>query len=225
MSDKPHYHGHRERLRERLVREPRSLADYEILELLLGHVVRRGDTKPLAKELLTTFGTLRGVFEAQEAELLDVPGFGPSLAGFWALWRETWSRLHEAPLRERAVLSGPEQVAALAKARLGPSRTEEFWLALVDSKNRLLAWERLSRGTVDRTPVYPREVLALALKHQAAGVILVHNHPGGDPKPSSDDIETTRRIARVALEMGLRLLDHLVVAEAGWYSFEQQGML
>lgn len=225
MSDKPHYHGHRERLRERLAREPRSLADYEILELLLSHVVRRGDTKPLAKELLAIFGTLRGVFEAQEAELLDVPGFGPALAGFWALWRETWSRLHEAPLRERAVLSGPEEVAALAKARLGPSRTEEFWLALLDSKNRLLAWERLSRGTVDRTPVYPREVLALALKHQAAGVILVHNHPGGDPKPSSDDIETTRRIARVALEMGLRLLDHLVVAESGWYSFQQQGML
>lgn len=223
--DKPHYHGHRERLRERLVRDPRGLADYEVLELLLGHVIRRGDTKPLAKELLARFGTLRGIFEAQEAELLDVDGFGPSLAAFWVLWRETWSRLHEAPLRERAVLSGPEEVAALAKARLGASRTEEFWLALVDSKNRLLGWERLARGTVDQAPVYPREVMVLALKHQAAGVILVHNHPGGDPRPSTADIETTRHINRVAVEMGLKLLDHLVVAEGGWYSFQEQGML
>ncbi len=223
--DKPHYHGHRERLRERLLRDPRGLADYEVLELLLGHVIRRGDTKPLAKELLARFGTLRGVFEAQEGELLDVDGFGPALAAFWALWREVWSRHHEAPLRERAVLSGPEEVAALAKARLGTSRTEEFWLALVDGKNRLLGWERLARGTVDQAPVYPREVMAMALKHQATGVILVHNHPGGDPRPSAADIETTRRIARVAVEMGLRLLDHLVVAEGGWYSFQEQGML
>jgi len=225
MSDKPHYHGHRQRLRERLVRDPRALADYELLELLLGQVIRRGDTKPLAKALLAKFGTLRGVFEAQEAELLDVPGFGRSLADFWTLWRETWSRLHEAPLRQRAVLSGPEEVAALARARLGPSRTEEFWLALVDGKNRLLAWEQLARGTVDRTPVYPREVLAMALKHKAAGVVLVHNHPGGDPRPSSEDMETTRRIARLATEMGLRLLDHLVVAEDAWFSFQEQGML
>ncbi|EPR44767.1 DNA repair protein RadC [Desulfovibrio sp. X2] len=221
----PHYHGHRQRLRERLAREPRQLADYEILELLLGLVIRRGDTKPLAKELLARHKTLRGVFLADPAELRDLDGFGDATADFWLLWRETWARLHEAPVADRVVIQGPENVAELAKARLGPYRREEFWVALVDNKNRLLAWERASQGTVDQTIVYPREVFSRALELKASGMVLVHNHPGGDPRPSAQDVELTRRMVRAATDLGMRVLDHIIVTDHAFYSFQQEGML
>ncbi|HBE94897.1 MAG TPA: hypothetical protein DDW80_05580, partial [Desulfovibrio sp.] len=125
----------------------------------------------------------------------------------------------------RQVLSGPEAVIAAARARFGRSGTEEFWAALLDNKNRVLAWERVSQGTVDQTAVYPREILALALKHKASGLILVHNHPGGDPRPSEADIRITAQLARAATDLGLRLLDHLIVAEDRHVSFQEQGLL
>lgn len=221
----PHYLGHRQRLREKLLAEPKSLADYELLELLLGQVLPRRDTKPLAKELVTRFGALRAVVMARPEQLQEVSGFGESLAGHWALLREIFARLGEAPVREKQVFSGPEVVAAAARARIGHLAVEEFWLALVDNKNRLMAWERVGKGTVDETPVYPREVLALALKHQASGLILAHNHPGGDPSPSIQDRELTRRIAQSAKELGLRVLDHIIVAETRHFSFQDAGLL
>jgi len=225
VSRAPHYHGHRQRLKERLARDPRQLLDYELLELVLGQVLARQDTKPLAKELLSRFATLRGVFAARPEELRKVPGFGPALESFWVLWRECQARLREAPIRERAVLASPQAVADLALARLGDCATEEFWVALVDNKNRLLAWERAARGTVDRATVYVREVLSLALESGASGLVLVHNHPGGDPRPSEQDRELTRRLARAAGDLGLRVLDHIVVAEDRFFSFQSEGLL
>ncbi|MEW5773715.1 MAG: DNA repair protein RadC [Thermodesulfobacteriota bacterium] len=225
MTTAPHYHGHRKRLRERLARNPRDLSDYEVLELLLGYVLARQDTKPLAKDLLKRCGTLRGVFTARSEELRQASGFGPALETFWAVWRECQARMKEAPVQERAVLSRPEAVAELAMARLGAASTEEFWVALVDNKNRLMAWEQVSRGTVDRTTVYSREVLALALGWSASGLILVHNHPGGDPRPSASDRELTRLLVRSAADLGLRILDHVIVAEERYFSFQAQGLL
>lgn len=222
---KPHYHGHRGRLRERLNRDTRQLADYEVLELLLGYVIRRGDTKPLAKELLARHKTLRGVFLADPAEFREIEGFGPATEEFWLLWRELWARMHEAPVQERVVIQSPQEVAALAKARLGPNRREEFWVAMVDNKNRLLAWERVSQGTVDQTIVFPREVFTRALELKASGIVLVHNHPGGDPRPSTQDVELTRRMVRAAGDLGVRVLDHLIVTDRAFYSFQQEGML
>ncbi len=224
-SPAPHYLGHRQRLRERLLAEPKVLADYELLELLLGQVLPRRDTKPLAKALLARFGTLREAMNARADALRELPGFGEGLLGHWELLRELFARLGEAPVRERQVFSGPEVVAEAARARIGHLGVEEFWVALVDNKNRLVAWERVGRGTVDETPMYPREVLALALKHQASGVILAHNHPGGDPSPSVQDRELTRRMVRAAQELGLRVLDHVIVAEARHFSFQDAGLL
>lgn len=223
--DKPHYLGHRARLRSRLAREPKALADYELLELVLAQVLKRSDTKPLAKALLGRFGTLAGVFAAPEDQLLALDGFGPALCAHWTLLRELLARLAEGNLAPRQVLSGPEAVIAAARARFGRGGTEEFWAALLDNKNRVLAWERVSQGTVDQTAVYPREILALALKHKASGLILVHNHPGGDPKPSEADIRITAQLARAAGDLGLRLLDHLIVAEDRHASFQEQGLL
>jgi len=221
----PHYLGHRQRLREKLTHEPKALADYELLELLLGQVLPRRDTKPLAKDLVARFGSLRGVLTARPEALCEVKGFGETLIGHWALVCEIFARLGEAPVRERQVFTGPEVVAEAARARLGHLAVEEFWVALVDNKNRLMAWERVGKGTVDETAVYPREVLALALRHQASGVILAHNHPGGDPSPSMQDRDLTRRIARSAQELGLRVLDHLIVTEAKHFSFQDAGLL
>ncbi len=110
-------------------------------------------------------------------------------------------------------------------ARLGSLEDEEFWVALVDNKNRLVGWEQVSRGTVDQTAVYPREVLALALLRKASGMILVHNHPGSDPKPSRQDVELTKRIVTAAREVEVRILDHLVVTEKSYFSFQSEGML
>lgn len=221
----PHYHGHRERLRERLRRDARQLADYEILELLLGYVIRRGDTKPLAKELLSRRKTLRELFLADPSELRQIEGFGPASEDFVLLVRELWARMHEAPVTQRTVIQSPQDVAELAKARLGPSRREEFWVAMVDNKNRLLAWERLGQGTVDQAAVFPREIFGRALELKASGLVLVHNHPGGDPRPSSQDVELTRRMTRIAADLGVRVLDHLVVTDRASFSFQQEGML
>jgi len=220
-----HYHGHRERLRNRLMKDSRQLADYEILELLLGLVVPRRDMKPLAKELLERCKTLRGVFQVDPEQLRGLEGFGPSLESFWVLMRELRARQAEAPVLERPVLKSPQAVAELAISRLGSNLKEEFWLALVDNKNRLIGWERLSLGTVDQTAVYPREVLALALERKASGIIMVHNHPGGDLSPSKQDVDLTRRIVRAAQELNVRMLDHLIVTESGFFSFQSQALL
>jgi len=221
----PHYHGHRKRLKDRLAENPRGLAEYEVLELLLSYANPRRDNKPLAKALLARFGSLRGVFSARIAELKAVEGFGEGYARFWQLWREFWARINEDPVRERVALSSPDIVARMAMARLGSLEDEEFWVALVDNKNRLVGWEQVSRGTVDQTAVYPREVLALALLRKASGMILVHNHPGSDPKPSRQDVELTKRIVTAAREVEVRILDHLVVTEKSYFSFQSEGML
>ncbi len=225
MDERPHYHGHRERLREKLRRDSTTLADYELLELVLGLVHRRKDTKPLAKLLLQRYKNLRGVFSVQQEELRTIKDFGPSLESFWQLLAELKARIDEAPVTSKVVFSSPRVVADVAMARLGDRTSEEFWVALVDNKNRLMAWERLSKGTVDQAPVYPREVLGLALERKASGIVMVHNHPGGDPRPSAADIELTKRICRVAEELGVRMLDHLIVAESEYFSFQSQGML
>ncbi len=221
----PHYVGHRKRLKERLLENPRGLADYEVLELLLSYANFRRDNKPLAKTLLARFKTMRGVFLARESELRSVEGFGPGFEQFFALWREFWARVNEHPVTERVVLNSPEVVAEVAIARLGSSESEEFWIALVDNKNRLIGWEQVSRGTVDRAAVYPREVLTMALMRKASGVILVHNHPGRDPKPSIQDVELTKRIRSAASEIDLRVLDHVVVTDTSFFSFQSEGLL
>lgn len=225
MSDKPHYLGHRQRLKDRFLKDPGLLDDYEVLELLLGYALPRKDTKPLAKALLDRFGSLRGVFGAKPHELREVQGFGPGLTTFWTLWQEFWARLSQDALPERSRIDSPLALVEVAKARLGRDARESFWTALVDNKNRLLSFSRTAQGTVDQSAIYPREIISLALEHKASGLILVHNHPGGDPAPSRQDREVTREIQKSASSLGIRVLDHIIVADDSWYSFQENGLL
>lgn len=220
-SNPPFCHGHRERLRQRLGHEPTAVADYEVLELLLGYGLTRKDTKPLAKELMQRFGGIRGALDARPDELLRVPGFGPGLLAFWQVLRETRARYAAADVLRREVLATPESVARMAQARLGLNQHEECWLALVDRRNRLIAWERLRNGGVAQVSIYPRDVLEAALLHKASGIILVHNHPGGNPAPSQEDRLLTEELQRLAPRMGLRLLDHVIVTDGDCYSITQ----
>lgn len=223
--DQPHYLGHRSRLKERLRRDSQALADYEILELLLGYANPRRDAKPLAKALLERFGSLRGVYQARQADLAEVDGFGEGLDAFWTLWREFLARLGEQDVADRVQVSDPKVVADLARERLGTLAGEEFWVLLLDASNRVIGWERMSRGSVDHSPVSPREVLALALRRHAAGLVLVHNHPSGDPKPSEADREITRMVSMTAHGMGVKVLDHVIVAGKKWTSLKKAGLM
>ncbi len=225
MDSKPHYHGHRDRLREKLRKDATQLADYEVLELVLGTVLLRKDTKPLAKELLFRFRTLHGVLNARPSELRSVPGFGPSLQAHWLLLRELMARCHESPARERAVLSGPSDIVNMARARLGNLAHEEFWAAFLDNQNRLLAWERVTTGTVNTTMIYPRDLMEKALGHKASSLVVVHNHPGGNPFPSTPDIEITRQLVQSGKTLGIRVLDHIIVTEDTHYSLRDEGHL
>lgn len=225
MTDSPHYIGHRKRLKERLRKDPKQLADYELLEALLTFVIPRRDTKPLAKELMQRFGSIRDVLKARPEELRKVKGLGEAAETLWTTLAELRARYEETPVTRRQVLSRPSAVAEMAISRLGANPSEEFWIALVDNKNRLIAWERVSRGTVNQAAVYPREVLALALERKAGGIIMVHNHPGGDVTPSQPDIDLTQRISRAAKDLDIRVLDHLIVTENNYYSFQAHGLL
>lgn len=220
-----HTKGHRERLRLRMRADPTALSEYEVLELLLGHVLIRRDTKPLAKELLQRFQSLRGVLDARETELACVPGFGPGLATFWILLREVMARYEAGPALRREVMASPKVVAAIAQKRLSGYPHEEMWAAYVDTQNRLLAWERAARGSLETVPLQPRDVVERALTLKATGIILVHNHPGGKSQPSGQDVYLTHKVAAAAETLGIRLLDHVIVTDTTCYSITQEKIL
>ncbi len=221
----PHYAGHRARLRERLIRDSAALADYEILELLLGYALLRRDTKPLAKDLLEHFGSIRGVLDALPAELQQVEGVGEGVAALQLLLREMLARYAESPMRERESLCSPAAVAEMVLPRLSGTPREELWIATVDAGNRLINWERLAQGTVGTVPCYPRDILERVLQRKASGFFLVHNHPGGTPKASPEDAEMTKNIQRIATSMGLRLIDHLIVSGGACYSIREDRLI
>lgn len=225
MVDRENVHGHRSRLRDRFNAAPLAVADYELLELLLTYALPRKDTKAPAKELLRQFGSLQDVLAAAPERIAEIPGLGPGTATLWRILQECQARRANAPLVCRETFTSPEQVRELVCSRLGHLSKEEFWVLLVDNQNRLISFERIQQGTVDQTAAYPREILELALKRHASGLILVHNHPGGNPSPSEPDKQLTTRLSRISEDLGLRLLDHLIVAGNTFTSFRSLGIL
>jgi DNA repair protein RadC len=222
---KPHYHGHRGRVRERVLRAGiDSLPDYELLELLLFYAIDRVDTKPLAKKLIERFGTLGDIFAAEAAQLREFEIDQRTLVLFRAV-RESGRRLAERKVKDMPVLTNWQQLIDYCHAALAHEKTEQFRILFLDRKNVLIADEVQQRGTIDHTPVYPREVVKRALDLGAAALILVHNHPSGDPKPSRDDIEMTKEIRKAAEALGISIHDHLVIGRKGHASFRSLGLL
>ncbi len=193
--------------------------------MLLGHVLIRRDTKPLAKDLLARFKSLRGVMDAPLTELQEVRGFGPGLATFWLLLREIKARCAESRLLDKDVIVSGQSVADMARQRLAGVAHEELWGAYLDNQNRLISWRKLAEGIGGRVFVHNAVVLAPALELKATGIILVHNHPGGETQPSASDVELTRTLAHAAKMMDVRLLDHVIVTENDYVSLADLGIV
>ena len=223
--DEPHYLGHRDRLRTRLLdggTEP--VPDYELLEFLLYATIPRVDTKPLAKQLIERFGSFAAVMSAGREALRDAKLSDATIASLLAV-REAASRMLKGEMRDKPVLSSWQALLDYCRARMGFGPTEEFRLLFLDRKNVLMADERHQTGTVDQTPVYPREVVKRALELSASAVIMVHNHPSGDTTPSRSDIEMTRSVREALKTVNVALHDHLVVGRGRHSSFKSLGLL
>ncbi len=221
----PHYLGHRERLRERFVEAPEALPDYELLELLLATAIPRRDTKPVAKALIQRFGSFADVISAEHHALVAADGLGPASATVLKVVREAAVRLARAQVIGRPVISGWDQLVDYCTTAMATLPTEQFRLLFLDLKNVLIADEVQQEGTVDHTPLYPREVAKRALELHASAVIMVHNHPSGDPTPSKADIQMTRAVREALAAIGIQLHDHLVVGRGSTVSFKAMALL
>ena len=217
----PHYHGHRERLRGRF-REAGAdaLSDYELLELLLFRALAHRDVKPLAKMLLAKFGSFAEVIAAPEARLAEVKGLGGAGITELKIVQAAASRLLRGAIQKRPVLSSWSSVLDYCRTAQGFADREQFRVLFLDKRNALIADEVQQTGTVDHTPVYPREVVKRALELSASAIILVHNHPSGDPTPSPADIQMTKAIIAVAGPLGIAVHDHLIVGKDGHASLK-----
>jgi DNA repair protein RadC len=217
----PHYHGHRERLRQRF-REagPEAVNDYELLELVLFRAIPQRDVKPLAKSLIARFGSFSEVIAAPPGRLREIKGVGESVITDLKIVHAAASRLTRGQVQKRPVLSSGSGVLDYCRTTMAFAEKEQFRILFLDKRNQLIADEVQQTGTVDHTPVYPREVVKRALELSATALILVHNHPSGDPTPSQADIQMTRTIIEVARSLGIAVHDHIIVGKDGHASFK-----
>ena len=220
-AETPHYHGHRERLRERFHGAgPDALSDYELLEMALFPALPRRDTKPLAKTLLKTFGSFAEVIHAPVARLREIDGIGDAAINQLKLIAAAASRIAKGQLKHRTMLSSWNDVIDYCRTSMAFADKEQFRILFLDKRNQLISDEVQQTGTVDHTPVYPREVIKRALELSATAILLVHNHPSGDPTPSQADIQMTRAIIDIAGPLGIAVHDHLIVGKNGHASMK-----
>jgi DNA repair protein RadC len=213
-------------MRARLVSAgPDALADHEMLEMVLFLALPRRDTKPIARALLGRFASFAGAIAAPVNDLRGIEGLGEAGMAALKLVQGAALRLARAEVMDRPVLSNWDRLLEYLAAVLARERIEQFRVLFLDARNRLLGDEAQSRGTVNHTPVYPREVVKRALELNATALILVHNHPSGDPTPSSEDVAMTAEVKAAATALGVTLHDHIIVGNGRWLSFRQQGLL
>ena len=224
--EKPHWQGHRDRLRTKLLkRGAGALDDYEILEVLLMAFIPRRDVKPIAKALETKFGSLSAILAAPAEDLVKVGGVGETVAAYIKAIAELHSRAGREEIKAKEIISSWSALVAYVRRELQHEKREQFRVIFLDRKNQLITDEIMGRGTVDHAPVYPREIARRALELQASSLILVHNHPSGDPKPSRADIEITREIIDVLGPFDITVHDHLIVGTSGVVSFRTSGLI
>ncbi len=216
---------HRKRLRHRfLTGGAKAMPDYEILELTLFRIIPRQDVKPLARRLIDTFGDLNGVLAAPIARLESVEGVGTAVALELKVMETSTHHMARAKIMQRHVISSWDAVLDYCHTVMAHRDTEQFRVLYLDRKNVLIAEEEQGSGTVDHVPVYPREVVKRALELNASSMILVHNHPSGNPSPSQEDIDMTKQVANAAQALNITLHDHLIIGRSRELSFKSQGL-
>ncbi len=223
---KPHYLGHRERLRRRFQKTgAEGMQEYELLELLLTYAVPRKDVKPVAKNLIKRFGDLASVLDADLKELENAPGVGSISAILIKLVKELFCVYLERKMSHKDLLSSPKAVIDFARAKLAGYPHEVFMVIYLNAKNEVIEHKIIHEGTINRAIIYPRRVIEEALKCHATSLILVHNHPSGHPEPSEDDKNVMQIIKKVATPMDIDIVDHIIVAKNGYFSFAEQQLI
>ena len=223
---KPHYHGHRDRLRARFAQKGAdALADYELLELYLFRSIPRRDIKPLAKALIAKFGSFSDTISAPIARLCEVKGISEKIALDLKILQASAIKLGQETVLNRPLLSSWTALLEYCRSAMQYEDVEQFRVLFLDRKNRLIADEVLGKGTIDRAPVYPREVIKRALELGSTAIILAHNHPSGDPTPSQSDIDMTQTIVKAAKPLGISVHDHIIVGRINTVSFKSLGLM
>ncbi len=221
-----HREGHRNRLRERFrTGGADALPDYELLELLLFRSIPRRDTKKLAKDLISRFGTFAEVIAAAPGRLAEVSGIGEATITDLKLVAASAQRMMRIEVMNRPVLSSWNAIIDYCRSAMAFENKEQFRILFLDKSNTMIADEVQQRGTVDHTPVYPREIIKRALELSATAIILVHNHPSGDPTPSNADVRMTREILEISRPLGILLHDHVIIGRKGHVSFKGKGLI
>ncbi len=224
--EKPHHLGHRKRLRERFLSHgPEALADYELLEMILFPAKPVGDVKPMAKALLAEFGSFAQVLIASPLELMKVEGVNEAAMVAIKTAKAAAERLLKEEIADRPVIKSWTQLLDYCRLHIGHNLNEEFHVLFLNHKLELMADERQQKGTVNHTPVYPREVVKRALELGASSMILVHNHPSGDVSPSKSDVDVTRQIVEAARPLGIEVHDHLIIGAKKHFSFKAKGLV
>jgi len=221
-----HFHGHRERLRQRVLKDGGAgLANYELLELLLCAFIPRIDVKPIAKELLDRFGSVSAVLAASPERLMETKGVGETAAAYIRATNLLLQHAAADQVKDRPVISNWAALLNYVSTKIRHEKTEQARVLYLDRKNKLIADELAGHGTVDHAPIYPREIARRALELSSSAVILVHNHPSGDPTPSRADVELTRDIERALAPFEIRVHDHLVVGAKETVSMKAKGLI
>lgn len=221
----PHFLGHRARVKEKFLKSPGSLQDYELLELALFWALPRKDTKPIAKQMLSDLKNLAGIIYADPDKLLSVEGATQGMLVNFMVIREFLDRVLKQNIINTHVLSSWNALVEYLQTTMGSIKTEQFRIIFLNSKNIIVADEIQSTGTVDQTSIYPREVVKRALFHEATAIILVHNHPSGDPKPSRADLELTKEVVQACATFNIKVHDHVIISKKKFFSFKSECLL
>ena len=225
-AQKDNKHGHRDRLRTRLTKAGRkAFADHELLELLLTYAIPRKDTKQLAKKLIDRFGSFAAVLDQPKERLLQIEGIGPQTSVFLSAIRASLTRYLEQKVENVRTISKPEDVTEFLRVHLGANQRECLMILCLNDANRLVHHDTVIEGTVNRAPFYPREVIKTALMHNATGLIMVHNHPSGDPTPSENDHRITNMMDELGKEFNIKFHDHLIVTPRNAFSLKTGKLL
>lgn len=224
--DKPHYVGHRRRHKDKFLKNlPNVFSDYELLELMLFQSIPRKDVKPLSKELLQKFGNFNNLINVTKETLMEIPGTNENVFMNFQIIKEILNRILASQVIEQNVISSWGALLEYLKFNMSNLRLEQFRVLFLNKKNVLIADEIMATGTIDQTPVYPREIIKRVLAHEAGAIILVHNHPGGSAKPSNTDIDLTTQIVNACKTVNVNVHDHVIIGKGEYYSFKTNMLL